>query len=47
MRDLLKQEPSLIHASWDWGAGDYESALQAARLDLFAACMLCELAYLE
>lgn len=30
MRDLLKQEPKLIHASWDWTAGDTETALQAA-----------------
>ena len=30
MRELLKRQPNLIHASWDWGSGDWESALQAA-----------------
>ncbi|MFN7936369.1 MAG: ankyrin repeat domain-containing protein [Bryobacteraceae bacterium] len=30
MRLLLKQSPELIHASYDWGAGDWEGALQAA-----------------
>jgi len=30
MRELLKREPNLIQASWDWGSGDWESALQAA-----------------
>jgi Ankyrin repeats (3 copies)/Ankyrin repeat len=30
MRDLLRSEPNLINASWDWGSGDWESALQAA-----------------
>jgi hypothetical protein len=30
MRDLLKREPNLINSSWDWGLGDWESALQAA-----------------
>jgi hypothetical protein len=30
MRELLKREPNLINSSWDWGAGDWESALQAA-----------------
>lgn len=30
MRELLKREPNLIQSSWDWGAGDWESALQAA-----------------
>ncbi|HEV8146978.1 MAG TPA: ankyrin repeat domain-containing protein [Bryobacteraceae bacterium] len=30
MEALLKQEPHLIQSSWDWGNGDYESALQAA-----------------
>jgi len=30
MSELLKREPNLIHSSWDWGSGDWESALQAA-----------------
>src|SRR5882757_5299912 len=30
MRELLKREPNLIQSSWDWGSGDWESALQAA-----------------
>jgi ankyrin repeat protein len=30
MRELLKQSPALIQASYDQGAGDWESALQAA-----------------
>lgn len=64
MRELLKQSPELIHSSFDWGGGDWESALQAAahtgsqemarflletgaRLDLFAAVMLGELAYVK
>lgn len=64
MKDMLQREPTLVHASWDWGSGDWESALQAAahtgsremalflldrgaRLDLFAAAMLGELAVLR
>ena len=27
---LLDQEPALIHATWDWGGGDFESGLGAA-----------------
>jgi len=27
---LLAQEPGLINATWDWGGGDFESALGAA-----------------
>lgn len=27
---LLKQEPKLINAAWDWGGGDWETALGAA-----------------
>jgi hypothetical protein len=27
---LLDQEPALIHAAWDWGGGDFETALGAA-----------------
>ncbi|MBS1829714.1 MAG: ankyrin repeat domain-containing protein [Acidobacteria bacterium] len=64
MRALLKQSPELIHSSYDWGAGDWEGALQAAahtgshdmarflldsgaRLDLLAAAMLGELAFVK
>ncbi len=28
--ELLEQEPMLIHAAWDWGGGDWETALGAA-----------------
>jgi hypothetical protein len=28
--ELLKQEPTLINATWDWGGGDWETALGAA-----------------
>jgi hypothetical protein len=28
--ELLEQEPALIHATWDWGGGDWETALGAA-----------------
>lgn len=27
---LLAQEPRLIHATWDWGGGDFETALGGA-----------------
>ncbi|MEP7318020.1 MAG: hypothetical protein ABI921_04755 [Panacibacter sp.] len=27
---LLQQQPALLNASWDWGGGDFESALEAA-----------------
>ncbi len=30
VRELLAQEPTLINATWDWGAGDFETALGAA-----------------
>jgi len=30
VRDLLKREPRLVTASWDWGAGDFETGLNAA-----------------
>jgi hypothetical protein len=30
MSDLLKKQPVLLQSSWDWGAGDWESAIQAA-----------------
>lgn len=61
VKAMLAQEPRLIHATWDWGGGDFETALggaahmgrkeiarflleRGARLDLFAAAMLGELA---
>ena len=28
--ELLNQEPALINATWDWGGGDWETALGAA-----------------
>jgi hypothetical protein len=41
--ELLKQEPALINAAWDWGGGDWETALGAAshmgRKDI-ALCLL-------
>lgn len=60
VQELLTQEPALINAAWDWGGGDFETALGAAahmgrsdianfllehgaRLDVFAAAMLCKL----
>ena len=30
VKALLQQEPALIHAAWDWGSGDWETALGAA-----------------
>ena len=30
VRELLAQEPGLVNATWDWGGGDFESALGAA-----------------
>lgn len=30
VKELLTQEPSLINATWDWGGGDFETALGAA-----------------
>lgn len=29
-RALLEQEPGLTNATWDWGGGDFETALGAA-----------------
>lgn len=29
-RELLSQEPALVNAVWDWGGGDFETALGAA-----------------
>ena len=28
--ELLMQEPALVNATWDWGGGDFETALGAA-----------------
>jgi len=30
VQELLEQEPMLINAAWDWGGGDWETALGAA-----------------
>ena len=30
MRDALAAEPRLVDAAWDWGGGDWETALGAA-----------------
>ena len=30
VKEMLAQEPALINATWDWGGGDFESALGAA-----------------
>jgi hypothetical protein len=30
VRALLEVEPALVNATWDWGGGDWESALGAA-----------------
>lgn len=30
VKELLGQEPGLINATWDWGGGDFETALGAA-----------------
>ena len=30
VRELLNEEPRLVNAAWDWGGGDFESALGAA-----------------
>ena len=30
VRALLEKEPALINAAWDWGGGDWETALGAA-----------------
>ena len=29
-RTLLEQEPGLVNAAWDWGGGDFETALGSA-----------------
>lgn len=30
VRALLQQEPTLVNAAWDWGGGDWETALGGA-----------------
>jgi hypothetical protein len=30
VRELLGQEPALVNAAWDWGAGDWETGLGGA-----------------
>jgi len=30
VRELLQQEPGLLNAAWDWGGGDWETALGGA-----------------
>jgi hypothetical protein len=30
VKELLEREPRLVNATWDWGGGDFETALGAA-----------------
>ena len=30
VKEMLTQEPGLVNATWDWGGGDFETALGAA-----------------
>lgn len=30
VKELLEQQPALLNASWDWGGGDYETAIEGA-----------------
>lgn len=30
VKSLLEQEPGLLNAAWDWGGGDWETAIGAA-----------------
>ncbi len=30
VQELVEQEPMLVNATWDWGGGDWETALGAA-----------------
>jgi hypothetical protein len=30
VKDMLAQTPTLLNASWDWGGGDFETALEGA-----------------
>ncbi len=43
VQELLKREPALVTAAWDWGGGDWETGLGAAarmgRKDI-ALCLL-------
>jgi hypothetical protein len=43
VRELLKHQPALVNAAWDWGGGDWETGLGAAahmgRKDI-ALCLL-------
>lgn len=30
VKDMLATQPNLLNAAWDWGGGDYESAIEGA-----------------
>ena len=30
VKSMLQQQPGLLNASWDWGGGDFETALEGA-----------------
>ncbi|HZY79510.1 MAG TPA: hypothetical protein VFE50_08310 [Cyclobacteriaceae bacterium] len=30
VKEMLEQQPNLLNASWDWGNGDYETAIEGA-----------------
>jgi hypothetical protein len=30
VREALEEQPALVNAAWDWGGGDWETALGAA-----------------
>ena len=30
VKEMLGNEPKLLHVSWDWGGGDFESGIEAA-----------------
>lgn len=30
IKEMLAQQPSLVNSTWDWGGGDFETALGAA-----------------
>ena len=30
VKEMLEEEPALVNATWDWGGGDFETALGAA-----------------
>ena len=30
VKEMLTQQPSLVNSTWDWGGGDFETALGAA-----------------